>query len=244
MKVHGDWPGVITIRDGWAKATARPWNADLPYGYLRLERGGAGFLRAATGHVLGYGVELVASPPLLDSAAPAWVQAGFFPFLNLHLYRRSLIGAIPPGRHGVRQEPPDFDALAEIDRRSFGPLWRSTASGLRESYRATLQRTVLVTRAGEDPEGFAIVGASGLTAYLQRIAVSPAHQGRGWGSRLIVGALRWAARHGAASILLNTPPANRAAAAFYRSAGFHRLPDRLRVLRYPRDQFPAFTDPV
>ena len=75
--------------------------------------------------------------------------------------------------------------------------------------------------------------ASGVTAYLQRIAVSPAHRGRGWGSRLILAAIRWAARHGAASILLNTPPANRPAAALYRSAGFHRLPDRLRVLRYP-----------
>ena len=233
MKVVGDWPGVITIRDRWAKATARPWNSDLPYGYLRLERGGAGFLRAATGHVLGYSVELVASPPLLDSAAPAWVQAGFLPFLDLHLYRRSLIGAIPAGQDGVQQAPPDFEALAGIDRRSFGPLWRSDASGLRESYRATLQRAVLVTRAGEGPEGFAIVGASGVTAYLQRIAVSPAHRGRGWGSRLILAAIRWAARHGAASILLNTPPANRPAAALYRSAGFHRLPDRLRVLRYP-----------
>lgn len=232
MKISGDWPGAITIRDRWAKATARPWNSDLPYGYLRLDRGGAGFLRVATGHVLACGVELVASPPLLDGAAEVWVRAGFLPFLDLHLYRRNLIGAIPPVQEGVQQAPPDFEALADIDRRSFGPLWRSTPTALHESYRATIRRTVLVTCTGRRPEGFAIVGSSGVTAYLQRIAVSPSHRGRGCGSRLILAAVRWAARHGAASMLLNTPPANQAAAALYRSAGFSRLPDRLRILRY------------
>ena len=236
MKVSGDWPGIVTIRDRWAKATARPWNSDLPYGYLRLDRGGAGFLRAATEHVLAYGVDLVASPPLLDGAAEAWVEAGFLPFLDLHLYRRSLIGAIPPVQEGVQQTSPDFDALAAIDRRSFGPLWRSTPSVLQDSYRATIQRAVLVTCTDQRPEGFAIVGVAGVTAYLQRIAVSPSHRGRGWGTRLILTAVRWAARHGAASMLLNTPPANQAATALYRSAGFNRLPDRLRVLRAGRSR--------
>ena len=233
MRVGGDWPGVVTIRDGWRKAAARPWNADLPYAYLRIERGGAGFLRSATGHVLTYGVDLVASPPLLDGAARTWESAGYLPFLDLHLYRRSLIGSIPPVQTDVQETRPDFEALEDIDRRSFGPLWRSTPTALQESYGATIRKAILVTRAGPRPEGFAIVGCSGVTAYLQRIAVSPSHRGRGWGSRLLLASVRWATRHGAASMLLNTPPANRAAAALYRSAGFHRLPDRLRILRYP-----------
>lgn len=219
------------MRDRWGKATARPWNNDLPYGYLRLERGGKRFLRQASEHVLSYGVELVASPPLLGSATATWEQAGYSRFQDLHLYRRSLVGSVPHAQPDIRETAPDFQVLADLDKRSFDPLWRSTATGLRESYRATLRRTVLVTPGGH-PDGFAIVGCSGVTAYLQRIAVSPSHRGRGWGSRLIFAAIRWAVHHGAASMLLNTPPANRGAAALYRSTGFRRLPDRLRVLRY------------
>lgn len=220
------------MRDHWGKATARPWNGDLPYGYLRLERGGARFLQAATAHVAGLDVELVASPPLLDSAAGAWVKAGYLPFLDLHLYRRSLIGSMPLEESGIQEASPDFDVLGEVDRASFDPLWRSTPVALRESYRSTVRRAVLVTPASPSPEGFAIVGCSGVTAYLQRIAVAPPHRGQGWGTRLVAAAMRWAVRHGAAGMLLNTPPANRAAAALYRSTGFRRLPDRLRVLRY------------
>ena len=231
MKAGGSWPEGITIRDRWRKATARPWNSDLPYGYLRLERGGARFLRKATEHVLSYGVQLVATPPLPGSATATWTEAGYRHFQDLHLYRRSLVGSVPRTQPGIRETTPDFDLLADVDRRSFDPLWRSSPTGLRDSYRATLRRTVLVTPGGP-PSGFAIVGCSGVTAYLQRIAVSPPHRGRGWGSRLTLAGVRWAVQHGAASMLLNTPPTNRAAAALYRSTGFQRLPDRLVVMQY------------
>ena len=232
MKISGSWPERVTMRDHWGKATARPWNDDLPYGYLRLERGGARFLRKASEHVLPYGVQMVASPPLLGSSTAPWAEAGYRHFQDLHLYRRTLIGSVPPTQPGIRETQPDFEMLADVDQRSFDRLWRSTPTGLRESYRATLRRAVLVTPGGPPPNGFAIVGCSGVTAYLQRIAVSPSQRGRGWGSRLTLAAVRWAVHHGAASMLLNTPPANRGAAALYGSTGFRRLPDRLVVLRY------------
>ena len=234
MRVSGSWPERVTLRDHLGKATARPWNGDLPYGYLRLERGRARFLRKASRHVLSYGVDLVASPPLLGSATAPWAEAGYSHFQDLHLYRRSLIGSVPADQPGILEVPPDYEVLADVDDRSFDPLWRTTPLGLRESYRATLRRAVFVTRGEPTPYGFAIVGCSGVTAYLQRIAVTPSHRGRGWGGRLTLAAIRWAVRHGAATMLLNTPPANRGAAALYRSTGFHRLPDRLVVLRYPR----------
>ena len=235
MKVTGSWPERVTIRDHWGKATARPWNGDLPYGYLRLERGGARFLRKASRHVLSYGVDLVASPPLMGRGAAAnWEEAGYSHFQDLHLYRRNLVGPVPAAQPGILAAAPDFEVLADVDSRSFDPLWRTTPLGLRESYRATLRRAVLVTPGDPSPNGFAIVGCSGVTAFLQRIAVSPRHQRRGWGSRLTLAAVRWAVRHGAATMLLNTPPANRGAAALYVSTGFRRLPDRLVVLRYDR----------
>ena len=232
MRISGDWPGVVTIRGGWGKAVARPWNHDLLHGYVRLERGGAAFLQRASEHVLACGADLVASPPLPEGAERRWRVAGFAPFLELDLYRRTLVGSRPPTQPGVMEALPDFEALAEVDRLAFAPFWRSTVDGLRESYRSTVRRTLFLTGPGPRPEGFAIVGLSGLTAYLQRIAVLPACQGRGSGTRLILAAVRWAAQRGAAAMLLNTPPANEAAAALYRSSGFHRLPNRLRVLRY------------
>ncbi|MCY4371265.1 MAG: GNAT family N-acetyltransferase [bacterium] len=232
MKVRGEWPDPITITERWAKAGARPWNSELPFGYLSLERGSSRFLLEATRHVESYGVELVASPPVLDGSARKWEQVGYRPFLDLHLYRRSLIGWTSPRPEGVQEIEPDYRVLAEVDRMSFRPLWRSTEAGLRASRRATSRGTVLVTGTGDLPEGFAIVGCSGVTSYLQRIAVSPSHRGRGRGRRLIHAALHWAVRHGSASMVLNTPPSNGAAAGLYRSAGFSRLPDRLRVLRY------------
>lgn len=232
MKINGAWPDPITINHRWAKATARPWNSDLPYGYLSLERGGSQFLVEATRHVLSQGVELVASPPLLDTDARRWERAGYRPFLDLHLYRRGLIGFNPPRPEGVEEVRPDFRVLAEVDRISFRPLWRSSEAGLRDSRRVTTRGAVLVTRSADPPIGFAIVGCSGITSYLQRIAVAPEHRGRGWGERLVRASIRWAVRHGAASMLLNTPTDNRAAAGLYRSFGFKRLPDRLRVLRH------------
>lgn len=230
MRTKGTWPGPITIAARWAKASARPWNSDLPYGYLSLERGGARFLLDATRLVLSYEVELVASPPLPDAESARWEHVGYRPFLDLHLYRRSLIGSHPPPPDGIQEVEPDYQTLADLDRLSFRPLWRSNEAGLRGSRGATSRGAVLVTEGA--PKGFAIVGCSGITSYLQRIAVAPSHRGRGWGSRLMQASICWAVRHGAASMLLNTPPANEDAARLYRSAGFARLPDRLRVLRY------------
>ncbi len=232
MKVKGTWPGPVTIAGPWAKATARPWNSDLPYGHLNLERGGVRFLAAATRQVMSYQVELVASPPLLDTEAARWERAHYRPFLDLHMYRRSLIGPHPPSPEGVREVKPDYRSLAEVDRISFDPLWRTDDAGLRASRGATSRGTVLVAEVKGSPIGFAIVGCSGITSYLQRIAVAPAHRGRGWGSRLVQASVSWAVRHGAVSMVLNTPPANDGAAQLYRSAGFARLPNRLRVFHY------------
>ncbi len=211
---------------------ARPWNSDIPYGYLRLERGGSRFLRRATSQVLDLGMDRVASQPVTDRGSETWQDAGYLPFATLTLYRRSLIGPVPPESRRVGVASPDFERLAEIDRQSFGPLWRSSPAGLRESYLATFRRVILCP-AGSGPQGYAIVGCSGVTSYLQRIAVAPDYRGRGWGSRLTLAGIRWAARHGAASMLLNTTPANRAAAALYRSTGFHRIQGRMRVFVYP-----------
>ncbi len=88
----------------------------------------------------------------------------------------------------------------------------------------------MTTDAGRTT-GYAIVGAGSIAGYLQRVAVHPDFQGAGLGRSLVRASMRWARRHGAHSILLNTQPDNEVAASLYRSEGFERLLDRLTVLR-------------
>ena len=229
----GEWPDEITIKASWGKAHGRPWNADLPYGYVRLIRGSSAFLRGAAEQVLGHGVELVASPPLAPNGSDAtWLKAGFEPFLHLHLYRRSLVGQQPDNEPLIEEAKADFDVLAPLDRLAFDPLWRMDLVGLRESYRSADRSTVLTAQSQNDIVGYAIVGVAGITGYLQRIAVHPSHGRQGHGRRLVRTAIRWAANHGAATMVLNTQPENSGSAALYRSEGFARIPGDLRVLKY------------
>ena len=234
LNVSGEWPGEVTIRTSWVKAKGRPWNEDYPYGYLRLIRGSSAFVRGAAEQLLAHGVDLVVSPPLTRGADAVWIKAGFEPFLTLHLYRRSLIGEQPDEDPLVRELPADFERLYPLDYSAFDPLWRMDPTGLRESYRATTRSVILGVDDDDRLAGFAIVGVSGVTGYLQRMAVDPSVRRRGFGRRLVRASLRWAALHGAAAILLNTQPENDGSAALYREEGFARMPGDLRVLKYER----------
>lgn len=226
----GKWPDEVVLRSGWSKGIAREWNADLPYAHLRVIRGTSGFVREASDHLLGLNNELVASPPLGAGSEGQWTRAGYQPFLELHLYRRSLIGYIPEPKQRIHEIQPDFESLHAIDHPSFDPLWRMEPTGLHESYAATARATVLTTETAM--AGYAIVGVAGVTGYLQRIAVHPDHRRQGHGRDLLRGALAWAAANGAASMLLNTQPENETSAILYRSEEFARVPGNLRVLRY------------
>ena len=232
LGLSGEWPGEVTIRSSYSKATCRSWNLATPYGHLRLLRGGSAFLKAAADHVLSYGVQLVASPPLLHGADEPWEKAGFKPFLTLDLYRRNIVTHLPDHDPLVDDKTPDFDKLCSIDHAAFDHLWQMDPVGLQESFRATTSAGVLTVSSEEGVCAYAIVGVSSITGYLQRIAVDPIHQAQGHGRRLLRASMRWAAHHGAATMMLNTQPDNDASAALYTSEGFVRLPDGLRVLQY------------
>lgn len=98
---------------------------------------------------------------------------------------------------------------------------------------ATSSSQLLVVDGDDGPAGFAIVGASYQTSYLQRIAVDPSAQGSGFGSALVRAAIAWGRRSTGRSMLLNTQPDNHRAAGLYRAEGFITLPQHLHVLRRP-----------
>lgn len=233
VTVGGEWPGRLLLRSGWSKAVARPWNDDIPDASLRLVRGAPAFLVRCAGYLLEIGAAGVASPPLSWAATRPWRHAGFQPYLTLDLFERSLSGRLPDPPHDVEPAADQpWQELLEVDRDAFPPLWRLDELGLQEAIEATPQAALLLAPAESSRlAGFAIVGIGGPTAYLQRVAVRPEEQGRGYGRALLRACLHWARRRGAGTILLNTQPGNAAAAALYRAEGFVRFDTGLHVLR-------------
>lgn len=233
MRVTGTWPGLLNIRQGWAKATARPWNDVSPGASLRLERGSADFLASGADHLLELGAEWVGSPPVDTSAASVWKSAGFKPFLRLDLYGRDLTTPFAdPTRVVEDGTAADLLAIKEIDRLSFDETWQLGVLGMAEARSATPRSGLLVTREAGSVVGFAIVGIAGTIGYLQRLGVHPQRRGSGHGRSLIRSSLDWCHKRGALQQLLNTQPENEAAAHLYISEDYFVNEGALAVLRY------------
>jgi len=120
--------------------------------------------------------------------------------------------------------------VLRLDARAFAPSWRlSGAAGLADALRATPVVRFRVA-PGRGVAGYAISGRAGDHGYLQRVAVHPDEQRRGWGRALVADALHWFRRRGARRALVNTQLENTAALTLYESCGFRRLPVGLCVL--------------
>ena len=124
-------------------------------------------------------------------------------------------------------------ALTDLDNQAFEPFWHLDPDGLRDALEATPRGRLRVT-ADRPPSGYAISGVAGTTGYLQRLAVAPDAQRGGRGRALVIDALRWMEREGAASALVNTQVDNTAALALYQSLGFTRKPGGLAILGLQR----------
>jgi len=235
MRVAGHWPGLLTLRQGWAKAEARPWNLDTPDAHLRLIRGSSDFISACGEYLLDIGVSGVCSPPLPEVSSGLWLSAGYQPYLTLDLYSRDLAGTLPePSDQVIPGRTHDWTEIVAIDRASFSELWRLDEAGLQEALGATPHSSLLLSRDGDRTTGFAIVGVGSIAGYLQRVAVHPDHTRQGIGRSLVRAAYKWARRRGALSMMLNTQTDNEPAARLYVSEGFEKMLDQLTVLRLTR----------
>ncbi len=232
LSQRGTWPGKITLRRGWARAEARPWNDVEPQASLRLLRGGASFLGACTARLITLGATGVISPPLPLSARRSWEQAGFETYVDLALMRRSLEEPGPAPDHLVVENPEcPLEDLLQIDAAAFPPFWRFNREGLEEAIQATSRSTTLTIQGGDgDPIAYAVVGFGSAISYLQRVAVSPEWQGHGMGRSLVRVAARKARGAGAKALLLNTQTDNDPAIKLYEDEGFVRLPEPLTLL--------------
>ena len=230
---RGTWPGAVSLRRGWARAEARPWNDAIDDATLRLVRGGSAFIEACTRRLYDIGAPAVMSSPLAPSARRPWENAGFVDHLDLALMRLSLEDPVSAPQHLVaRDDDYDLDLMLAIDKAAFPAFWRFDRSGLLESTQATSTANVFVIRDGEQGiTGYAVVGYGHAISYLQRVAVDPKWQGKGMGRSLVRAAARSAQRHGSKAMLLNTQFDNEPAIALYETEGFVQLPETLAVLK-------------
>ena len=233
VNLRGEWPGPLTLRRGWARAEARPWNDAEPAASIRLVRGGPGFLQACTGRLCQLGAPSVLSPPVPIAARRTWEAAGFTDYIKLALMRLSLDSQPrPPDHLVVEAGDVPVETLLQIDRAAFTPFWRFDEHGLREAIDATgSSRVLLIRDADGGATGFAIVGFGSAISYLQRVAVHPDWQGMGMGRSLIRVSARKARAAGARVMLLNTQLDNLPAMRLYVAEGFVSLPEPLSLLR-------------
>jgi len=230
---RGSWPGSVSLRRGWARAEARPWNASVEDASLRVIRGGSGFIGACVEKLNQAGAPAALSTPLSRSARKPWEAAGFVDYIDLALMRLGLDEGIPAPQHLVaREDHPNLQAMLEIDRVAFPTFWRFDSLALVESTQATPSSKVFVIKDGEQGiAGFAVVGYGHAISYLQRVAVHPDWQGQGMGRSLVRAASRSAKRHGSKAILLNTQFDNTSAIGLYEAEGYIQLPESLAVLK-------------
>jgi ribosomal protein S18 acetylase RimI-like enzyme len=181
---------------------------------------------------LGAGITLVRTGALGATTAAVFRAVGFQEVQRLALLQHrtpAAAGAASPG--GTRRmRGSELTTCAELDSTAFAPPWSLDAASLDDACRATARHRARVVRERRGVVGFAISGRDGTDGYLQRLAVTPRHQGRGVGSALVLDALRWCAEQGAHRVLVNTHVENDRALQLYRRLGFDDLEEQLVVL--------------
>jgi len=236
LRVEGSWPGPITVRAGWFRARARPWNEVISDPMVRLDRGGTEFLIATVKRLRHRGAKGVFSPALYPGASGVWRRSGFEDYARLDVMERSVdAGAHNTVRDDVRQDPePDWDRVLDVDRSAFEGFWGMSRLGLEEAVNVSRSNAVLLSGPDDRLSGYAIVGSQWGTVYLHRIAVRPEDSGQGVGSALLMAAIAWGRRSGANSMVLNVRPDNERAKGFYARHGFMETHTALEVLRHER----------
>lgn len=120
--------------------------------------------------------------------------------------------------------------ILDLDIAAFGIEWSLDRTLLEDALGATSRTQVFVARHGNRVQGFAVVGATSHTGYLQRLAVGPHDRRGGIASCLVATSLRWASMNHCLHTIVNTESANLPARSLYEKMGFVMTPQRLAVM--------------
>lgn len=233
LHVDGAWPGQLTVRRGWHRAVARPWNDKVLDAAVRLERGSSEFLRTVAELLAPMGSGVVYSPALYPEATRVWAKAGFTPFGVLDVMEMRLGAGVTPPRHTIQAtRRPVWSSLVDLDHLAFDGFWSMGEAGLVEAMSATPRSVVLEARLDGALAGYALAGAQTMLSFLQRVAVAPTYSGQGVGTSLLRASVAWAAARGARVMVLNVRPENDRARRLYEREGFEMRDVHLDLLRF------------
>jgi len=126
--------------------------------------------------------------------------------------------------------PDDLDAIAAIERASFGDPWSRKSFG--ESLAHDFVR-MSVVEDGAGMAGYSVVWISGDESELANFAIDPARRRTGLGTALLDVLLKETHDEGAQVMFLEVRSSNIAAQRLYASRGFHEVGRRAMYYKHP-----------
>lgn len=241
---HLDWQ---SIPDWLADEDAAVWLAlqdDELQGYIGLSRAVAGWrwlrllgigdgrrpgiilrelwarAEAACQAEAGAGIAIL----MLTNWLPAYFAELGFRYCDDLVMLQHIGSRLPPRPDSLARLRPveneDLAQLVEIDKRAFAPPWQINHVEMWAAVRAC----AFASLASIDGAivGFQLCARHGTAAHLARLAVHPAHQGRGIASLLLQSLLSDLLGRGIHAITVNTQASNRRSQQLYERFGFLR----------------------
>lgn len=227
----------LILRAGGVVARVRPWAFEPNVAHLVLYNQSrlptpSDITEWISGlRVAGY--DTIRTGAVGAQAGARFERLGFEVIQSLVLLENTDVGSATttaPKSAGVTRLGTDDDHEAScVDVSAFGAGWCIDRVGIGDVRSATPRHRARAIRLNKELIAYAISGRDGRNGYIQRLAVSPAHQHQGHGVNLVADSLRWMARWRVQRALVNTHVGNEAALALYHRLGFTDLGDRLHV---------------
>lgn len=244
VHTHMDWFDPIDWLDRFPQLTRLAWQGDELAGVLGVSApfNGASWLRIAAVHddappqttLTALWDDLI--PQLSDQSAQSvsllmgrnWIKrfllALDFRFVEDVVTMQRTNGHLPPPEDSAYRirvaGQGDLHRMAAIDSMAFKPPWQMTLAEIRQAQRTAEFCTV--AELDQQIVGFQISTLYRDGAHLARLAVDPAYQRQGIGSRLVQDILRRFMRHQLMSITVNTQASNLRSQRLYHQFGFSR----------------------
>ena len=222
---------VARIADG--RLVARPWRRDSSVLQLLLLPGAAvspDTIKRCVDRVAAEGWTRVITAALAPLEQPPFLASGFAVDEELVLLSMGLDAhPLPRPDAAVRRaHRGEWSMVEHIDKAAFDTFWHLDVPALQAALQATPSSRLRVVE--EPVAGYCITGRAADRGYVQRLAVSPTAQGKGFGRALALDGLRWMQRRDVRCAYVNTQMANQTALSLYHSLGFREEPAGLAVL--------------
>jgi len=128
-----------------------------------------------------------------------------------------------------RMEEKDLDAVYEVDRAAFAPLWQNSLEAVKMAFDQSGYATLIAIE--DKTAAYQISTRSSQGLHLARLATSPDFQGRGLATELVKD-IQIQARRNQDRLTVNTQDINTPSLALYKKLGFEYTGERFPVYEY------------